>query len=425
MLAPGHHRSVTLAQSGSLILLLVLLFLLDRGAHLLYGGISFSLLAAYHLLTDYRYPPEQIRAAGLMSVHITVYLLLGTLVIWATSGEEESPYWVIYLLPVAVAATNLGLRGMLLTCSVATGLFVSFVPTGVLFGSARQEENLIEIVISCLMYFVVGVLVQTFSAQSRRQLARQQELNESLLENQAILKESLNRLEAAEDNLRRQDRLAALGEMSAGIAHEIRNPLGVISSSAQLLDRKLAEPASGIRQLLDIIQEETTRLNGLITDFLSFGRPAPPALRPIDLQEAVLKAVEHVEGMARERSVGLVAELPEEPQSALADPDMLQQVLLNLLLNALEASREGGAVALRLHRSGEALCLEVHDSGSGIPPENLSKIFNPFFTTKEKGTGLGLANAHRIIEMHGGTLGVSSEVGEGTTFRITLPRQEV
>jgi len=109
---------------------------------------------------------------------------------------------------------------------------------------------------------------------------------------------------------------------------------------------------------------------------------------------------------------------------ASVDPDMIQQVLLNLLLNALEASRQEGVVTVRLQPADTSLRLEVHDNGCGIPPENLSKIFNPFFTTKEKGTGLGLANAHRLIEMHGGSLTVSSSQEAGTTFCITLPRQE-
>jgi signal transduction histidine kinase len=417
-------RPISLAKSALLVLLLALLFLFSRGQDLLYGLLSLCLLASYHFLTDSRFSSEQIRHTGLMTLHIGVYLLLCTLVIWVTTEEEESVNWIIYLLPVAVAAASLSLKQTLATCAAATALFFSQVPSAFLFDPAKRSEELPELLVCAITFFLVGVLLQSYSEQSRRQLARQQDLNERLLENQANLKESLERLEAAEESLRRQDRLAALGEMSAGIAHEIRNPLGVISSSAQLLGRQFPEPASGVRQLLDIIQEETVRLNGLITDFLTFGRPARPVPCRIDLRTVAARAVEHIEGLARERWIRVVAELPETPMPVSVDPDMIQQVLLNLLLNALEASRRQGVVTVRLGPADASLRLEVHDNGCGIAPENLSKIFNPFFTTKEKGTGLGLANAHRIIETHGGSLTVHGSPHEGTTFRITLPRQE-
>jgi len=422
MLAPGPHRSVTLAQSGTLILLLALLFLFDRGAHLMFGGVSFLLLGIYHLLTDHRYTPEQIRASGLLALHLTIYLLLCSLLIWTTTGEEESPYWIVYSLPIAIAATNLGLLATLSICAAGFSLYGGI--TYYFLSSEKSIEEAPELLIFGLMLFTVGVLVQTFSEQNRRRLLQQRELNEKLLEQQQALKDSLARLEAAEESLRRQDRLAALGEMSAGIAHEIRNPLGIISSSAQLLDRQYSEPQAGARQLLDIIQEETARLNSLISDFLTFGRPALPVLRSLDLGAEARRAVEHCEAVARERSIRLLTELPEVPLRVPADSDMIQQVLLNLIFNALDASRPAGTVEVRLHATNGAACLDVHDRGCGIAPENLSKIFNPFFTTKEKGTGLGLANAHRIVEMHGGRLTVSSSPEEGTTFRITLPCQE-
>ena len=422
MLAIRHHRSVTLAQSGTLILLLVLLFLFDHGPHLVFGGLSFLILGIYHILTDHRYTPEQIRSSGLLILHLVIYLLLCSLLIWTTTGEEESPYWIVYSLPIAIAATNLALMPALATCAAAFSLYALITYSSLT--TEKSVEEAPELLIFGLMLFMVGVLVQTFSEQNRRQLVQQRKLNDRLLEQQEALKESLARLEAAEESLRRKDRLAALGELSAGIAHEIRNPLGIISSSAQLLGNRLAQPAPGIGQLLDIIQEETTRLNGLINDFLTFGRPALPVLRPLDMKAEARKAVEHIEGMAREKSIRLLVEFPEAPLPALADSDMIQQVLLNLLLNALEASSPGELVAVRLYPVDGALCLEIHDRGCGILTENLSKIFNPFFTTKEKGTGLGLANAHRIVEAHGGNLTVSSSPAAGTTFRLTLPRQE-
>jgi signal transduction histidine kinase len=212
--------------------------------------------------------------------------------------------------------------------------------------------------------------------------------------------------------------------MSAGIAHEIRNPLGIISSSAQLLGKRLAGTEPGVGQMLGIIQEETARLNGLITDFLAFGRPARPHRQPVEIGALVRKAVEHLQGMAQQRGVRVAAELPSAELPASVDPDMVQQVLLNLLLNALDATPAGGEVTVSLRVEDGALRLEVRDTGCGIAEGSLSKIFNPFFTTKEKGTGLGLANAHRMVEAHGGEISVRSAPGRGSVFTVRLPLKE-
>lgn len=422
MLAFRHQRPVTLAQSGTLILLLVLLFLFDRGTHLLFGGLAFFLLAIYHILTDHRYAPEQIRSSNLLFPHLAIYMLLCSLLIWTTSGDEESPYWIVYSLPITIAATSLGLFATLATCAASFSFYAAI--TYSFLTAEKSVEEAPELVIFGLMLFIIGVLVQTFSEQNRCQLLQQRELNDRLLLQQTVLKESLLRLETAEESLRRNDRLAALGEMSAGIAHEIRNPLGIISSSAQLLGRRLPAPAPEIGQLLDIIQEETTRLNGLITDFLTFGRPAQPRRQIVNLSGLVRRAVEHVQGVSERKGVTVVADLPTAPLTASVDAEMVQQVLLNLLLNALDATAGGGKVVVSLGSENGKLRLDVSDNGCGIAEEIRPKIFNPFFTTKEKGTGLGLANAHRMVEAHGGEISVQSVPGQGSEFTVRLPYRE-
>jgi signal transduction histidine kinase len=422
MRATGHHRSVTLAQSGTLILLLALLFLFERGAHLVFGGLSILLLGGYHLLTDHRYTPEQIRSSGLLIFHLGLYLLLCSLLIWTTTGPEESPFWIIYSLPIAIAATNLGLLPTVATCAAAFSLYATI--TYFFLTSAKSVEEAPELLTFGLMLFIVGVLVQTFSEQNRRQLVQQRELNARLLEQHEALKESLERLEAAEESLRRKDRLAALGEMSAGIAHEIRNPLGIISASVQLLGNRLSAPTAGVGQLFDIIHEETTRLNGLITDFLAFGRPTRPSLQEVELAGLVRRAVEHVQGVAEQKGVTVVADLSPAPLRITVDPEMVQQVLLNLLLNALDATPSGGEVAVSLRRENDCLRLDVRDTGCGITEENRTKMFNPFFTTKEKGTGLGLTNAHHMVEAHGGEISGQSAPGKGSIFTVRLPIKE-
>jgi signal transduction histidine kinase len=283
----------------------------------------------------------------------------------------------------------------------------------------ERVEELPELIGFGIMFFLVGILVQTFARQNRLQLGLKQQLNDKLLENQQHLKDSLERLETAEESLRTKERLASLGEMSAGIAHEIRNPLGIISSSAQLLDREVANTEA--RQLLEIIQEESTRLNGLITEFLTFGRQLEPQRQPCDLAALVARILDSLQGAAQQKGITVDLDLDCATCLASVDADMMQQVLLNLLLNALEATAPGGRVRVALQRYPECLDIVVGDSGCGIPAENLSRVFDPFFTTKSGGTGLGLANAYKIMESHGGSLKVASRAGEGSAFTASLP----
>jgi signal transduction histidine kinase len=283
----------------------------------------------------------------------------------------------------------------------------------------ERVQELPELIGFGIMFFLVGILVQTFARQNRLQLALKQQLNDKLLENQQHLKDSLERLETAEESLRTKARLASLGEMSAGIAHEIRNPLGIISSSAQLLDREVANTEA--RQLLEIIQEESTRLNGLITEFLTFGRQLEPHRQPCDLAALVARILDSLQNAAQQKSITFDLDLECAICLASVDADMMQQVLLNLLLNALEATAPGGRVRLALQQHPKRLDIVVGDSGCGIPAENLSRVFDPFFTTKSGGTGLGLANAYKIMESHGGSLKVVSRAGEGSTFTASLP----
>ncbi len=419
-----YSRRGRLIKSLLLAVLIALLCLFGKGPDLLQDAFPFALLAGYFLITDRQFTIEQIQSSGLMLAHVGVYLLLCTLVIWATTGEEESAFWIVYFLPIAVAASNLNLRLTLLTCTLASLLFFSQIPSRFFQIPGLFHGEFPEFLIFGMTFFIVGLLVQTFSDSHRRQLAAQKELNEQLLANQAALQDSLVRLGVAEESLRRKERLAALGEMSAGIAHEIRNPLGIISSSAQLIEKKLAGTPTEVGSLLDIIQEESTRINNLVTDFLSFGRPGEPVLSRCDLQSLLVRAAAHVEGVSRQQRVMVEVEPSAAPVTGRVDADMMQQVLLNLLLNALAAVTPGGHIRLRAYRRDDRVCLEVEDDGCGIAPELQEKIFDPFFTTRDQGTGLGLANAYRIVEAHGGDLKLRSEPGQGAAFTVCLPTEE-
>ena len=231
--------------------------------------------------------------------------------------------------------------------------------------------------------------------------------------------EEQRRLEA---QLHQSERLAALGEMTAGVAHEVRNPLGIISSTAELLQERLAryEPQD---RLARIIVEEANRLNEKVTEFLDFARPRVPNLRPCDLEAVVDRSLEFLEPEIQRLGISVTREYRLNGRMLAADTDLLHQAFLNLLLNAIQAMPGGGRLTVSIQAGPDGRGGEIRfaDSGEGIEPESLKKVLNPFFTTKEKGSGLGLPIVKSIIETHQGSLKVDSEVGQGTVVTITLP----
>ena len=233
------------------------------------------------------------------------------------------------------------------------------------------------------------------------------------------LRRSYAELARAQRQLIEQERLAALGELSAVVAHEVRNPLGVIFNSLGSL-RRLLKPQGDARMLLDIVGEEADRLNRIVGDLLDFARPATPVLRPEPLDRVVDEAVaaalaQNAPGVEVRRDVA--RDLPPVP----IDARMVRQAVLNVAVNAVQAMPRGGALTIRTRREGSRALLELEDTGAGIPEEVRGRIFEPFFTTKASGTGLGLAVVKRIVDGHGGEISVRSRPGAGTTFSLRFP----
>jgi len=238
----------------------------------------------------------------------------------------------------------------------------------------------------------------------------------------------------AYERVKERDRLAALGEMSAGLAHEIRNPLGAIKGAAQLLlgpDGRPLPPSSESSEFIDIILEEVDRLNNVVTRFLDYARAdrgETGRANSIDLNLVVKKTVALLSSSPDAKAVEIRVRLDDQLPSVLADPEALVQVFLNLGLNAIQSMPEGGTLDIlttRRRRSrlgyGQFAEVRLRDSGVGIPADKLKKLFIPFYTTKIRGTGLGLAIAQRIVSQHGGTIEVRSTPGEGSTFSVFLP----
>jgi signal transduction histidine kinase len=219
------------------------------------------------------------------------------------------------------------------------------------------------------------------------------------------------------------EKMAAIGELAAGIAHEIRNPLGIITGSAETVqkhkDQKIRE------EMVDYILEESKRINGLISSLLDFARPKEPKLESCDLKEVLEKILLLISPRARTLGVEIKKEIPQRPLRVSIDPDQIRQAFTNLGVNALEAMPNGGVLrVIVVEDSKDKVCVRFNDTGKGIPKEMQAKIFDPFFTTKEGGTGLGLSIAHQIITQHGGTILLEEKEERGSTFTIVLPLEK-
>ncbi|HEY7434077.1 MAG TPA: ATP-binding protein [Methylomirabilota bacterium] len=233
----------------------------------------------------------------------------------------------------------------------------------------------------------------------------------------------LTEIKTLEAEMARGERLATVGNLAAAVAHEIRNPLSAVSMGLQRL-RAEFEPAEGeeYRRIVDLVQGEVRRLNAIVEEFLSLARPIQLRPEPVPVAALLDEVRRLVEPQAGRAGIVVEQTIPDSLPALRADRDRIKQVLLNLVLNAIDAMPSGGRLTMGGAASGTAVTLTVTDTGSGIPPELLPRVFEPYVTTKTKGLGLGLAIARRIVDAHGGRIEAESGAGQGTRFRVTLPR---
>ncbi len=258
-------------------------------------------------------------------------------------------------------------------------------------------------------------------AVGRLALARQRAARDA-----ATIESQLHQLEEAQRSLLQQEKLAAIGRLAAGVAHEVRNPLGVIRASASMVQESF-ETGSDPYRACQFICEESDRLNTLIIALLNFSRPTEPRLESVAPEKLLDRAL-HLAGEELGRRHITVVREGDGAGEMQADPDLLSQVLLDLLLNAAEAAGERGRVVVRLGGDAEQVRLEIADDGPGVPAAMVGQIFEPFVTTKARGTGLGLPMALRIVETHGGRLEAAAgagagPAGAGACFRVEVPRR--
>jgi len=240
-----------------------------------------------------------------------------------------------------------------------------------------------------------------------------------------ILRKRAQEQKLLEDQLNQAERLAVLGEMVAGVSHEIKNPLGIIRSTAEFLTEKSACDESQ-KKLSSIITEESGRLNDIVTDFLDFARPQEPNLQECHLEDIIDRNLSFLQPELEKKNVRVNnVDLNNRHYTIEADPGLLYRAFLNIFLNAIQSINNGGDINIKIGEEKESYRVEIQDTGAGISKENSNKIFNPFFTTKEKGSGLGLAIVKKIIEGHKGEVWIESEEGEGTRIFVNLPRKKL
>jgi len=361
---------------------------------------------------------------------VIVKILLATLLL-AHTGDIgiNSSYYPIYFLPVVTAAIYYGPVATLLWTTLASVAYLSYLIP------ALQEYELTaegagELAIRILFFFLAAILVNRFVVQNRRQVRRLQQLSETL--------ESTNlQLRRAEADARRSERLAALGQLSAGLAHEIRNPLGVIKGSAEMLSKKVGASNALSAELADNISSEVNRLNSLVARFLDFARPSHLDLQPQQISGIVDRALDI--SLQQFPAANVTVEKRYSPVPvALLDAQLLEQVFVNLIVNAFQAmvaspEKPGVlriSIAFETINGATGLGVRIEDSGPGVPPEAREEIFNPFFTTKKEGVGLGLAIVAKILDDHRGWIklegpspGSPGDAGslDGAAFHVFLP----
>jgi two-component system, NtrC family, sensor histidine kinase HydH len=324
-------------------------------------------------------------------------------------------YRRLYYIPIVLGGIWFCLRGGL---GVSLAVSLIYAPH-VVFQWGHHQGVPLEQYLEMLLYNAIGLLTGLLSDREQRLTRQYRETAKELEASYAHLKNQADQILEIEDQLRRADRLSALGELAAGMAHEVRNPLASIRGTAEILQDGVAADDPRL-EFARILVQETDRLNRVVQDFLSFARSAPEDSSRLDLNQ-LLDEILKLALFQAEKSAVKVSFNPGPIPVVIGVGEKLKQVFLNLALNAIQAMPQGGMLEVSTETDQGRALVRFRDNGCGIPGAELEQIFDPFFTTRRNGTGLGLAITCRIVRSHGGDIEVDSQVGRGTEFMIYLP----
>jgi two-component system, NtrC family, sensor histidine kinase HydH len=340
------------------------------------------------------------------SIIIIGILIVVSLFHYYTSFRFEQihdVYTRLYYIPIILAAFWFGTRGGLIASIAAAALFL---PHLIFQWNVHALHGHFSQYIEMGMFVVIGVVTGALADLEKKQRHRAEK--------------AYDQLEKSFEKAREAARLAAIGQLSAGIAHEVRNPLAGIKGAVEIVTSDIDE-ANPKHRFVGIINKEIARLESLVTEFLRFARPPKPELAPDNINRIVSSVLELSRKHLSEGQVKTEINLEEDTPSALMDTNQVKQVALNLLLNAVQAMPVGGTIKIHTYARNNTVHLELSDTGKGIPEGGEEDIFAPFFTTRPGGTGLGLAVSRRIIRGHGGEITVHNAADGGATFIVKLP----
>lgn len=341
--------------------------------------------------------------AGIAAASGLHYFTSPSLILWHELFQR------LYYLPIIYAAIFFGWRGGLLA-SVCSAL--CYIPH-ILMAWHHMPEYAMNQYAEIIVFFLVGTVTGVLADRGRKQRMELQVTSEELAKVNRELKDSF-------EQIKRADRLSAIGQLSASLAHEIRNPLASIDGAANLIES--AQTSEEMRKgSLAIIHKEIQRLNRLLTNLLDFARPRQPEFQAVDparLIESIIGLAGH---SAEQKGITLRKDVSASVPSFECDPEQIKQVVLNLTINAVQAMTGPGDVVLSAHQRNSSVVISVRDHGPGVDEENMDKIFNPFFTTKDTGTGLGLSVVYQIVTQHGGLVRPEQNPDGGMTFSVILP----
>jgi two-component system, NtrC family, sensor histidine kinase HydH len=319
-------------------------------------------------------------------------------------------YQRVYYIPIVLAAFWYGPLGGLAAAFLTSSIYYYHIHADWGHLPSYSYNQYAEIA----LYHVVAVIIGLLAQKEKRQRRKLEETSEEL-------RKAYRQIQDTFEHLKQADRLAAVGELSAGIAHEIRNPLATIKGAVEIIQSEIPEEHPK-REFVQVVREETARVNGIITEFLTFARPPNPAFGPASINEVVESTLLLLRKEAEKSKVRITTQFSELPTVSV-DRDQIRQVVLNVVLNGIQAMPDGGdlTVTTFLEPGPEMIGIDVLDTGPGMEVAKLDKIFDPFFTTKPGGTGLGLSISYQLVKRHGGSITAKRNPGAGLTFEIRLP----
>ena len=356
--------------------------------------------------------PTGLRTDRMKAILIACLVVLLAVFTWIIPPHAEWLHNILHhlnILPFMLAGLFFGWRGALKALLLACVLQTPSIYRHWHRAPTNAQDQMVELSTFGMAGVIAGVLADRERMQRRRVETTKRELERVYSELQQNI-----------EQLKKTERLSAAGQLSASLAHEIRNPLASISGAAGILARGQASPQSQ-RDCLEILTAESQRLNKLLTNFLHFARPRLPRMQPVEAAELMQSVAMLAQHAAAERNVTVAVKADADAPPVHCDPEQIKQLLLNLLLNAIDASPENASVHMLGGFANGRYRMEIRDEGAGIPPATAQHIFEPFFTTKANGTGLGLAIASTIAAQHDGKLACVSEDDRGTTFVLDLP----